>query len=165
MTAGRWRSAIVALVATFGTTMPSVAHAGLYQDDLSRCIVAAAKAEDRTALLRWVFAAMATNPTIQDMTRVAPEQAAALSANTAKLMQRLLLVDCRKQAVDAIKYEQGGAIQHAFGTLGQIAMSDLMREDSTSAYMGSLDQHLDKAKWAELMAEAGVKAPAPDKAP
>ncbi len=150
---------------TLASTMPIVASAGLYQDDLSRCIVAAAKAEDRTALLRWVFAAMATNPTIQDMTRVAPEQSAALSANTAKLMQRLLLVDCRKQAVDAIKYEQGGAIQQAFGTLGQIAMSDLMRDDSTAAYMGSLDQHLDKDKWAELMAEAGVKSPAPTKEP
>jgi hypothetical protein len=135
-------------------------QAGLYQDDLSRCLVAAAKPEDRDALLRWIFAAMASNPKIRDMAKVSQQQSETLSKDAAGLMQRLILEDCRKQTIDAIKYEGAGAIQNAFGTLGQIAMSDLMREESTNAYMGQLDTYLDRPRWDELGREAGVKAPA-----
>lgn len=155
---GRRAMLAIATVAMAGSAVP--ARAGLYQDDLSRCIIAGAKPEDRTVLLRWVFAAMASNPKIKDMAQVSPERATGLSKDAALLIQRLMLTDCHKQTVDAIKYEGAGAIQQAFGTLGQIAMADLMREDSTSAYMSDLGNHLDKARWAELMAEAGVKAPA-----
>ncbi|WP_176591834.1 hypothetical protein [Sphingobium sp. EM0848] len=135
------------------------AQAGLYQDDLSRCLVAAARPEDRTVFVRWVFAAMATNPKIQDMARVSAEQSKDLTGNAARLMQRLLLEDCRKQTVDALKYENGGAIEQAFSTLGQIAMSDLMRDEGTSAYMAGLSEHLDEKRWRDLASEAGVKAP------
>jgi len=135
-------------------------QAGLYQDDLSRCLGSAAKPEDRTMLLRWVFAAMASNPKIKDMSQVSADQAKSLSVNAAGLMQRLMLTDCHRQTVEAIKYEGAGAIQQAFGTLGQIAMADLMREDASNAYMSDLTNHLDKPQWEALMAEAGVKAPA-----
>lgn len=111
-------------------------------------------------LLRWVFAAMASNPKIKDMSQVSADQAKSLSVNAAGLMQRLMLTDCRRQTVEAIKYEGAGAIQQAFGTLGQIAMADLMREDASNAYMSDLTNHLDKPQWEALMAEAGVKAPA-----
>jgi len=54
---------------------PTAGQAGLYQDDLSRCLGSAAKPEDRTMLLRWVFAAMASNPKIKDMSQVSADQA------------------------------------------------------------------------------------------
>jgi hypothetical protein len=139
--------------------LPQPAAAGLYQDDLSRCIVTGAKPDDRQALMRWVFGAMATNPQIKDMARISDEEAVALNRATALLIQRLMLVDCRSQTIEAIKYEGGSAVQAAFSTLGQTAMSDLMRGDAASAYTGALGTYLDQEKWGKLMEEAGAKPP------
>jgi hypothetical protein len=75
-------------------------------------------------------------------------------------MQRFMLTDCRKQTIEAIRYEGAGAIQQAFSMLGQIAMSDLTREEATSVYMADLGNHLDKEKWEALGKEAGTKIPA-----
>lgn len=138
------------------------AVAGIYKDDLTRCILSSAKTEDRDAFLRWVFAAMATNPKIRDMAKISSEQSEAMSRTTAQLMQRIILVDCKPQTVEAIKYEGGSAIQEAFSVLGQSAMADLMRGEETNRYMGSLDQFLDQEKWNALMREAGIMRQTPE---
>lgn len=153
-----WAATIAANAA--GTISSAPARAGLYQDDLSRCLVAAATPTDRTLLLRWVFASMAVNPKINDMAHISDTQAKALSVETAGIMQRFMLTDCRKQTIEAIRYEGAGAIQQAFSMLGQIAMSDLTREEATSVYMADLGNHLDKEKWEALGKEAGTKIPA-----
>ncbi len=85
---------------------------------------------------------METNPKITDMANVSPAQAESLGKGAAQLMQRLLLKDCRREVVDAIKYDEVGMIEQSFGLLGQNAMSDLMWDGSTAAYIEALDQYL-----------------------
>ncbi len=153
-------AAILSAMAVF-TALPGQAKAGLYQDDLSRCLISAATPQDRDMLLRWVFAAMAANPRIADMARVSKEQSEELTKGTAQLMQRLVLTDCRKQTVEAVKYEGEGTIQSSFSTLGQIAMADLMRDEHTGVYIATLDQYIDREKWTGLMSEVGIKAQRP----
>lgn len=107
--------------------------------------------------MRWIFAAMAANPKIKDMSKMTTGQAEELSRSTAQLMQRLMLTDCRPQMLNAIKYESAGAIQAAFATIGETSMSDLMRDEASNAYMETLGTHFDQSKWAAMAAEAGVK--------
>lgn len=148
-------------VGLMACVMPGAVQAGLYQDDLSRCIVASTTGPDRDLLLRWIFVAMASNPKIADMARVKAGQGEALSREAAGLTQRLLLGDCRKQTVDAVKYEGPAAIQQAFSLLGQVAMMDLMRDPAVTAYTSSMDQYLDKEKMEALRQEMGVKSATP----
>jgi bacterioferritin (cytochrome b1) len=133
------------------------ASAGIYTDDLTRCVVASSSATDRDMLMRWIFAAMAANPKIKDMSKMTVEQAEELSKSAAQLMQRLMLTDCRPQMLNAIKYESAGAIQAAFATLGQTSMADLMRDKASNAYMETLGTYFDQDKWAAMAAEAGAK--------
>jgi hypothetical protein len=74
-------------------------------------------------------------------------------------MQRLMLVDCRKQTVDALKYEGTESIGQAFGVLGQAAMRGLMSDPSVAEGMGGLGKSIDEAKFAEMLKEAGIVAP------
>lgn len=99
---------------------------------------------------------MATNPKIKDMSNISEDQSKKSSIAAAGLMQRLMLTDCRKQTVEALKYEGQSAIRDAFSILGQTAMTDIMQDDATAAYMASFGAYLDEEKWTALAAEAGI---------
>jgi hypothetical protein len=144
------------LVVVAAMLSSSHAFAGIYTDDMSRCIVASSSSNDRDLLMRWIFVAMATNPKIKDMSSISEDQSKKLSIAAVGLMQRLMLTDCRKQTIEAHKYEGQSAIRDAFSVLGQAAMTDIMQDDATAAYMGSFGAYLDEGKWEALAAEAGI---------
>lgn len=71
-------------------------------------------------------------------------------------MQRLLTVDCRKETIEAIKYEGGGAMETAFGTLGQAAMRQLISAPEVAKGLEQLGEYIDKAEFEKLGVEAGA---------
>jgi hypothetical protein len=148
-----------AVVLTFG----SHASAGIYTDDLSKCLVSSASQADKDVLIEWVFAAMSTNPVVKSMSSVTPEQRTVLTRSAAELMQRLLVSDCRKETVAALKYEGDSAFETSFGVLGQVAMRGLMSDPVTDAELQKLAGDVDKDKLADLWKEAGLTLP-PDQA-
>ncbi len=141
--------------------VPSLASAGVYADDMSKCLVRSTNEADQTQLVGWLFAAISSHPSVKPMTNLTDAQRDAAVQRAGSLMQRLMLVDCRKQTVDALKYEGTGSIGQAFGVLGQAAMRGLMSDPGVAEGMAGLGKAIDEAKFAEMLKEAGISSPRP----
>ena len=143
--------AAVGLV-TLGAPVP--AAAGIYTDDLTRCLVAATSTEDRVAFARWMFTAMSAGEAVSDLTTVTDAQRTEGNRRAAHLLQRLILTDCRPQAVLALKYEGGDALVSSFEMVGRVAIGDLMRDPGVAAQLDSLDTYIDQDAMAAFGREA-----------
>lgn len=139
----------VSLAFVLAGTAPLV-HAGLYADDMGRCLVSATSAKDKTDLVRWIFANSALHPEVASIASLSTEQRDAISKVAGALLQRLLTQDCRKQTQEALKYEGGIAMQLAFQVLGQVAMAELMSNAAVNKGFADLRRFLDETKLREL---------------
>jgi hypothetical protein len=124
--------------------------AGLYTDDLSRCIVDSTSAEDRANLMKWMFVAMSQHPSVSSFSTVKPADLDAANKTIGQLFMHLLTESCVQKARDAIRVEGVGAIRSSFQVLGQVAASGLFSDPTVTKAMSGLDQYFDKAKLEEL---------------
>lgn len=132
------------------------ASAGVYADDLGKCLVAKTSPADQKQLVIWIFAAMSAHPDVKQYSNFTDAQRAASMRGAGALLQRLLIEDCRAATVLALKNEGSGAIEPAFGVLGQVAMRGLMSHPDVETSMGELTAGIDNSKFEALMKEAGV---------
>jgi hypothetical protein len=126
------------------------AHAGLYSDDMSRCLVANTSSKDKTELVRWIFSVAALHPEVSSIAALTEQQREGINRDIGKLLERLLTDTCRKQTQEAIKYEGGIAIQTSFQVLGQVAMQELMTNPAVANGFAGISKYLDEAKFKEL---------------
>jgi hypothetical protein len=140
------------LVLCCGPMWPALATAGPYADDLSKCLVKQTAAADRTALMNWVFAAMALHPDVESMSTISTALRADINRSAGALFQRLLVDSCRTESKLALKYEGQPALNSAFGLLGQIAMQELFSNPKVAAGLAELQKNMDEKKLDELSA-------------
>jgi len=154
--------AMVALILLAGLPSP-VAQAGVYTDDLSKCLVKSSNGADRLVLVQWIFSALSLHPAVQPLASITTEQRDAFNERVAALFSRLLVDDCRKEAIDALKYEGSAAFDASFQVLGQVASRDLMTEPHVATGLsGQIAYYLAKnEKLASLLKAAGIPEPNP----
>src|SRR6476659_3954083 len=81
------------------------ASAGVFTDDLSRCTIQKTSDADKTDLMRWMFASATRDPALASMTTLTQAQRDEINKTMAGIYNRLILVDCRAEAIAAIKNE------------------------------------------------------------
>lgn len=143
----------------FGAVALACAAAGSARaDDLSqalgKCLLAHASAEDHVVLTQWVFIAMSRAPALHDMSKVTPEQSEHTAAAAAKAVDRLVLHDCRDQAVAAVRANGPNALHDAFEMFSRIGLRDVMSDAAVTAELGKMGAHVDQQGWTELMQAA-----------
>jgi hypothetical protein len=106
--------------------------------------------DDRTALVRWMFAAAAANPAVASIANVSPKVMDAANASTGALFTRLLTESCKEKAKKALTYEGPATIQLSFQVLGQVAAGEMFASPEVRNAMAGLEQHVDKKKLDEL---------------
>jgi len=136
---------IHAVVAIALLTM-SPAFAGVYGDDLSRCLVEKTTSQEKTSLVQWIFVAMSRHPSVSSLTKITADDVEKHNKVAGELFTRLLTETCAEQTKKAVKYEGGAAIQNAFGVLGQVATSELFTNQDVAAVMSGLEKYLDAKK-------------------
>ena len=107
-----WRTLAISVFLAFGC---APAQAGIYSDALGKCLVTKTSDQDKAAFVRWIFTSLSTSPTVKDVGNVSARQHDEIDLNTAHLVDRLILTDCHKEAVEAMKYEE--AQRHALHEL------------------------------------------------
>ncbi len=137
-------------------TLAAPAAAGLYTDDLSRCLVAKATDADRIVFMRWMFGAIASHPAVAGMTTLTAAQHRQLNLDGAHLFERLMIVDCRPQVIAALKNEGSSAMEVSFQVLGQVAGRGLFNDPAVAEQTRGMATMVDPAKFAELGKEAGL---------
>lgn len=121
-------------------------YAGLYSDDLSRCVVESTTAEDRTNLMKWIFIAMSQHPSVSSLSAVKATDVDAANKTIAQLYMRLLTQACEQKTREAIRIEGVGAVQSSFQLLGQVSASGLFSDPNVAKTMSDLTQYLDNDK-------------------
>lgn len=119
------------------------ARAGVYGDDLGKCLVESSNAEDKQQLVQWIFFAISLNPDIAPYATVTPEQRAAADKGMARLFEKLLGETCAKQASTALKYEGPSALGGSFELLGRVAGQEIFASPEVAAGTAKFTQQLD----------------------
>jgi hypothetical protein len=140
----------VALIAIF---FSSAAHAGPYGDDMAKCLVESTTKEDRIALVRWMFAAAASNPAVAPIAKVSPQTMDDANAAMGALIMRLLTDSCRDKTKKALTYEGPATIQLSFQVLGQVAAGELFSSPEVKNTISGVQRHLDAKKLQALKEE------------
>jgi hypothetical protein len=150
------RYSIVAGAAAAVLFCANAAFAGPSVDAFDKCLVAASTDADRADLARWIFAGMAADPALKDLASVTPAQRHALDARMAAVAERLIMTDCRKEAITALQNEGPGVLGQAFGVMGQVASRELTGNPAAKAALAEFRTSLDDSKWIGLAAAAGL---------
>ncbi len=132
----------------------SHSYAGLFTDDLSRCLVSSTSAADKISLVKWMFTAAALHPAVSSIASVSKEQLDEANKKTAQLFEKLLTKSCREQTIKAVKNEGTAAIQSGFQVLGQVAARELFTSPEVAAGMAGLEKHFDAKKLEEVFGNA-----------
>lgn len=148
-------AAIVALALSLCAPAP-FAHAGVYSDDLSRCLVKSTTSQDQIAFMVWMFSAISRHPSVKAYTNLTDAQRDQASKQAAELMQRLMTVDCRPETVAAMKHEGESALTSAFEVFGGAAMRGLTTDPEVAKGMEALGRHIDASKFEALAKDAGA---------
>lgn len=151
------RTIFFAMLALAGTATP--AQAGVFSDDLARCLVTKSTEADNAAFMAWMFSVVSADPRLAKLTTLDRAKRDKMGAEASATMQRLLLVDCRKEAVAAMKTEGVAAVTQSFNLLGQSATQQLFRSPEAQAELEALGKTFDETKLEALMDEAGVARP------
>ena len=151
--AGGWVAALVLCGA-------GAAAAGPASDALARCLVQAATPADNEVLVRWIFSSITENPKLAGLSSVTDTQRKVFDQQQAALFQRLLLKDCRTQALEAVRQDGAASIGKSFELLGSTAGRQLMTDPQVLASMQHMTHYLDSSQWRDFAAEAGPTNPA-----
>ena len=147
----KFKSILAGIV--FGAFYSSSSVAGVYTDDLSKCLVSATTKEDRIALVRWMFAAASAHPAVKSISAVTPEQLDETNKNIGELFMRLTTESCREQTKNALSYEGILAIQGGFQVLGEVAGQEMFASPEVASGMAGLEKYIDNQAFESLMSE------------
>ena len=125
----------------------SPAIAGSATDALSVCVADNTTGKERKDLAQWFFVVMTAHPEIQPFSNVTEEKRDELDKKLAALATRLIVENCKTEAKAAIEKEGGESFKTAFGTLGKLAMQELMSNPSVNSSFTRYTKYLDKSKF------------------
>jgi hypothetical protein len=138
------RTKIIAALVLAALATP--AAAGPYTDALGACLADNTTGRDRKELARWIFAAMSSHPEMRDLSSVTAEGKEQVFRSAGNLVTRLLTENCRDPARAAMKAEGPSSFEAAFGTLGRLAMQELMSNGEVRTAVGSFERYVDRKK-------------------
>ena len=136
----------ILITAFFLTSAVPNAHAGIYIENLSKCLVKSTSTEDRTALVKWMFSAASLHPAAQSITTVSKQQRDETNKNTADLLTRLLTHSCEQETKKAVEFEGSITIQTSFQVLGEVAGRELFSNPEVNDGMSEMGKYLDQDK-------------------
>lgn len=141
---------VVSALATMGVT-PVVTPV----NELKSCLAQSASAKERKELVRWTFLALAAHPDIKAHASATAERDREESSKTvAALVTRLLTEACVDQARAVMATGEGQAsMEQAFGSLGEMAMMELVVEKSVQGAMMRFITFLDQERMTEAFAK------------
>ncbi|HSR65562.1 MAG TPA: hypothetical protein VLM17_08185 [Xanthomonadaceae bacterium] len=146
------RNLVLPFAVLFGLATPLAAQAGVYSDDLSRCLVSHTQEADQIAMAQWIFGMMSVHPDVSAIARVDDAARTGTSKKMASIFQTLLTESCKEETAKAVKYEGAEALKNSFEVLGKIAMQTLMGNPKVAAESQAFMKYVDEAKLTAVVA-------------
>ena len=133
----------MALLLAACTLLSPQTHAGEAGDALSKCLSASTTTDDRRALVRWIFSAIAAHPDIKEFTKIDAARREQIESESVAVFERLIVEDCTAQTKRALTQEGTEGFQAAFKTLGELAMGGVVEDPQVQASMAQLGERID----------------------
>lgn len=137
----------VAMAAALSLVAMAEASAGPATDALSVCLADSTTGKDRKDLARWMFAGVSAHPEMRSLSKVTPEMRDNLDRNMGGIVTRLLTEDCSSQAALAMEQDGSESFEKAFGSIGRLAMQELMSNQDVTVAFSGYEKYLDKARF------------------
>lgn len=122
------------------------AHAGVYGDDLAKCLVEKTSDGDKVLLAQWIYTVLSVHPSAASIGAVSAADRTDVAKKAGVVFEALLTDSCREQTTKAVKYEGVEAIGSSFKVLGGIATNTLMSDPAVAAESQNFIQYVDEAK-------------------
>lgn len=130
----------------FAVAIPQ-ASAGPATDALSTCLADSTTGKDRKELARWVYAGMSAHPEIRGLSNVSGDVRDGFDRRMAEILTRLLTESCSSQAARALEEDGAASFEIAFGSIGKLAMQELMSDADVKAAFGGYQKYVDPARF------------------
>lgn len=126
--------------------MAPQARAGAAGEALSQCLTDSTTPDDRRALVRWIFSAIAVHPDLKEFTTIDAAKREQIESESVAVFERLIIKDCTAQTRSALMQEGTEGFQAAFKTLGELAMGGVVEDTQVQASMAQLGERIDKQR-------------------
>jgi hypothetical protein len=130
------------------------AQASAASDAFAKCLVDSSTGKDRMQFIRWFFGALSVNPNVATMATTTQAQRDDAARGAMASIERLVMVDCRKEALAALHQDGPEAMRTSFEVFGRTAAAELMSDPAVGKDLSRLESFSDTAKWSALMQEA-----------
>ncbi|HEX3397087.1 MAG TPA: hypothetical protein VHS76_10330 [Steroidobacteraceae bacterium] len=138
--------ALYAVTACVAMVYGPSAMAGVFADDLGKCLVNSTTKENRADLIRWLFVAAAHHPAVKPIASVSPAQQEESDKQMGTLFMKLLTESCKTEAQKALQAEGAVTIQTAFEVLGKVAGQELFSSPEVAGNLKGLAKYIDGDK-------------------
>ena len=149
------RPLIAAALAMAGCLMLApTAEAGQYSDAFSKCLTRNSSTGDRVVFAKWLFLVIAAHPDVAPLAKVSKAERDTINRDMANVANRLILTDCRKEAVATLKFEGGAGFEKGFEVFGEVAATELLGNPAVARSLENFPDYLDTEGWQALIKEA-----------
>jgi len=138
--------ALYVIAACIAVLHCSAAAAGVFADDLGKCLVNSTTQEDRANLIRWLFVAASHHPAVKPIATVTPAQQEESDKQMGTLVMKLLTESCKTEARKALQTEGATTLQIAFEVLGKVAGQELFSSPEVAGNLKGLAKYIDPEK-------------------
>lgn len=126
-------------------------YAGVYSNELSKCLIDSTSARDKIILVKWIFSTISTHPVIEPMSSISKTQSEKINKNLANLFTRLITESCDTEVKKALKYDGEIALEESFGFLGKIATKEMFSNSKVEKELSSgFIKYIDENKFEHL---------------
>jgi len=119
-------------------------NAGVYTQDLIKCMVQNSTPQDIQTLKKWIFIAFAQDEEFSKYVNIPQKDKIEINKKMGEYVTRLLTQKCPKELKYAVKYEGAQAISSAFKYLGSIAGSSLTSSEGFKNFSNQFINYVDK---------------------
>jgi hypothetical protein len=134
-----------------GSQTPAAAQTPDPSAALAACVVRSTNSDDSVTTMRWLFIAMSRHPSLPPGTRVSDEDGLEANRRMGALVNRLLFEACPDETRATVQAQgRDAALDAAFGTLGEKAMTDLMGNTDVLASVIQLGAYVDTQRFDAL---------------
>lgn len=148
--------ALAALILAGSATAAWAEEATPATDKLGQCFAWAMSGQDKAVLTRWLFAGLSVNKQAAPYVKISEADRKMAFEAGAKLADRLIADDCRKEAGAALK-EQRTAFARAFYVAFYTVIDDMLGDDSTAEALMTPGEFMDGDKIDAVAREAGIQ--------
>ncbi|MCK4622067.1 MAG: hypothetical protein KAT62_07605 [Desulfuromonadales bacterium] len=145
--------AIFVLFTLSALIFSNAAIAGPYSDDMTKCLVESTIEEEKNFLVKWMFSAFSVHPSLSSLSSVDQNEREEIHKNCAKMIVKLLTVNCVDQTKKAIKYEGEKSLNAAFETFGSVAAQGIFSNPEVQNELTSLESYMDEDKLKEALGQ------------